>query len=391
MRNYKIFLFTLVVLWLFSSTYWFDFTTDCEKQTFVVTAYYSPEDDQTFYYKPSVEAEKTLNWNGTHGANGKAVFNWMLAAPSTYDFGWKIYFPSFWVGEIADRGGAIVHAWERWHNHDRIDIWMWKWEEWLIRALTFGKRTVTWYYCTKQDLKTLWANPKVWLNFDAIPVMKYFFDSALFIQQLEYGRTDIRVYTLQKYLMKFGYMDKKTWYFWPETKRALCNYQLRRWITSRKYCGVFGPRTRYYMKLEAKARWFLPDFGEITTFDDIVSYAANYNWNRQNLEITNSSLSTTNYFNIAYKKWTTDSKISDLQDMLRHFWFYQWELNSTYDWSTINAVYDFQIAAGILSANDYSNPARWWMWPSTRKALNEKRIEFQEWKNNPPYEGDKGV
>ncbi|HKL43667.1 MAG TPA: peptidoglycan-binding domain-containing protein, partial [Candidatus Absconditabacterales bacterium] len=243
------------------------------------------------------------------------------------------------------------------------------------------------YYCTKQDLKTLGANPKVGLNFDAIPVLKYFFDSALFIQQLEYGRTDIRVYTLQKYLMKFGYMDKKTGYFGPETKRALCNYQLRRGITSRKYCGVFGPRTRYYMKLEAKARGFLPDFGEITNFEDLVSYAANYNGNRQNLEIINSSLSTTNYFNIAYKKGTTDSKISDLQDMLRHYGFYQGELNSTYDGSTINSVHNFQVAAGILRADDYSNPANGWMGPSTRKALNEKRIEFQEWKNSPPYEG----
>ncbi|HRX63757.1 MAG TPA: peptidoglycan-binding protein [Candidatus Absconditabacterales bacterium] len=380
--NYsKILLFSTLLLGLFSSTYGFDFTTDCQKQTFVVTAYYSPEDNQTFYYKPSVEEEKILNGNGTHGANGKAVFNGMLAAPSTYDFGGKIYFPSLGVGEIADRGGAIVHAGERGDAHDRIDIWMGKGEEGLVRALTFGKRTVTGYYCTKQDLKDLGANPKVGLDFDTIPILKYFFDSALFIQEIWPERTDVWVYKLQEYLMKFGYMDKKTGYFGPQTKRALCNYQIKRGITTKKYCGVFGKRTRYYMKLEAKARGLLPDFSQTTTFEDLISYAANYNGNRQNLEIINSSLSTTNYFNIAYKKGTTYSKISDLQDMLRHYGFYHGDLNSTYDGSTINAVYDFQIAAGILSANDYSNPARGWMGPSTRKALNEKRTEFQSWKN----------
>ncbi len=381
MKNYKILSIAIIWLALFSTTYWFDFTTDCEKQTFVVTAYYSPEDDQTFYYKPSVEDEKTLNGNWTHGANWQAVFNWMLAAPSTYDFGWKIYFPSLWVWEIADRGWAIVHAWERWDSHDRIDIWMWKWEEWLVRALTFGKRTVTWYYCTKQELKTLWANPKVWLNFDAIPVLKYFFDSALFIQELVPERTDVRVYKLQEYLMKFGYMDTKTWYFGPQTKAALCNYQIKKWITSRKYCGTFGSRTRYYMKTEAKAKGLLPDFGQTTTFEDLISYAINYNWSQKSSEIVNSPSIIANYFTQAYKKGESNEKISDLQDMLRHFWFYQWELNNNYDHSTINAVHNFQVAASILRADDYSSPARGWMWPSTRKWLNEKRNEFQNWKN----------
>jgi hypothetical protein len=35
-----------------------------------------------------------------------------------------IYFPDFGVGEIADRGGAIVPAGERGHAYDRIDIRM---------------------------------------------------------------------------------------------------------------------------------------------------------------------------------------------------------------------------------------------------------------------------
>lgn len=390
MRNYKILWAISIGLLLLSSTYGFDFKTDCQEQTFVVTAYYSPEDNQAFYYKWDVVEEKILNWNGTHGASGKPVFNWMLAAPSTYAFGWKIYFPSLCIGEISDRGGAIVHAGEREYNHDRIDIWMWKWEEWLIRALTFGKRTVVWYYCDADKLKSLWISSnstqtKPWINFDAIPIMKYFFDATLFIQELKPERTDVRVYKLQEYLMKFGYMDKKTWYFWPQTKKALCDYQLRRWITSRQYCGTFWKRTRYYMKFDAKNRGFLPDFGLTTSFDNLIWFAANYNWQAQLAVNNNTSivqwLNNISYFTQAYKKWESNDKISNLQDMLRHYGFYQWELNNIYDWTTVNAVHNYQVAAGILKADDYSNPARWWMWPSTKKGLNEKWVDFQERKN----------
>ncbi len=399
MNFYKILFISFALLNLYWWVFGFNFKTDCQKQTFVVTAYYSPLDYQAFYYKGSSVDEKILNWNGTHWASGKPVFNWMLAAPSTYAFWWKIYFPALWVWEISDRGGAIVHAGERQYNHDRIDIWMWKWEQWLIRALTFGKRTLVWYYCDKSKLNSLWiksnnAKTKPKINFDAIPIMKHFFDATLFIQELKPERTDIWVYTLQKYLMKFGYLDKKTWYFGPQTKAALCQYQLKRWITSKKYCWYFGKRTRYYMKLEAKKRWFLPDFGLTTTFNDLIWFAKNYNW--QNTEINNNTddknanitsditqIKAPDHFTRAYKKWEnskSSNKISDLQDMLRHYGFYHWKLNNTYDWSTINAVHNFQIVAWILKTDDYLNPANWWMWPSTRKKLSGKRREFQEWK-----------
>lgn len=366
-----------------SSTLAFDFKTDCQEKTFIVTAYYSPKVNQKFYYKDWFQPEVILNGSGTHWASGKPVFNWMLAAPSTYAFWWKIFFPSLWVWEIADRWWAIVHAWERKHNHDRIDIWMWEGEEWLIRALTFWKRTIVWYYCNNDTLKQLWAKPKVGLNFEAIPVLKYFFDSALFIQELVQWRTDVRVYKLQEYLIKFGYMDKKTWHFWPETKKALCSYQIKRWITSKKYCGTFGSSTRYYMKNDAKKKWFLPDFWLTTSFDELISFAWNYNWEKLEKPISDNKTQTKDYFTQSYKKNEQNDKISALQDMLRHYWFYKWELNRTYDVETINSVHHFQVTLGILKANDYKNPARWWMGPSTRKALNQKWNEFQEWKNLP--------
>jgi hypothetical protein len=406
MKNLKIFIIFIAIFTLFQFWYWFDFQANCEEKIFVVTAYYSPKSWQAFYYKDTFEAEKALNWEWLHGASGKPVFNGMLAAPSSYDFGGLLYFPSLgWVWEIADRWWAIVHAWEQWQSYDRIDVRMWTWELWLVKALVFGKQTITGYYCNAATVKSKWIKTKIGFDLDTIPVLKYFFDATLFLQELKYERTDVWVYKLQEYLMKFGYMNKKTGYFWWETKNALCKYQVSRWISTWKYCGTFGSNTRYFMKNEAKLRWFLPDFSETTTIEDLIYYSKNYNFksnvilNENNTmsswaisEGSNKDSSTTpqndtqpkiiNYFTEPYNNGIKNNKIWDLQDMLRHYGFYEWELTNTYDKKTINAVHNFQVAMWILKASDKTNAARWRMWPSTRNKLNEKRTEFQEFKNN---------
>jgi 3D (Asp-Asp-Asp) domain-containing protein len=113
------------------------------QQNFVVTAYYSPLPNQSFYLKGNYEAEKILNGEWTHGASGKPVFVGMIAAPKTYSFGTRIDFDGLGVGIVEDRGGAIVKAWERGYTSDRIDIWMGSWESGLRRAMVWGKRNVT--------------------------------------------------------------------------------------------------------------------------------------------------------------------------------------------------------------------------------------------------------
>ncbi len=99
------------------------FASDTER-TFIVTAYYSPLPNQSFYFKGNYTAEKRLNGNGTHGASGTPVFTGMIAAPKSYDFGTNIFFTGLGLGRVEDRGGAIVEAWDRGEPHDRIDIWM---------------------------------------------------------------------------------------------------------------------------------------------------------------------------------------------------------------------------------------------------------------------------
>ena len=84
------------------------------------------------------------------------------------------------------------------------------------------------------------------------------------------------------------------------------------------------------------------------------------------------------YFTEPYRKGQIYKKIGDLQDLLRYLGFYNWKSNSVYNKATINAVYDFQVAMWLIDVDDVNNPAKWYLWPETRKLLNEKWIEFQQ-------------
>lgn len=108
------------------------------EQDFVLTAYYSPMPDQCCYVKGSYEADKVLNGDGTHGADGTPVYEGMIAAPPTYPFGTRIVLPGIGTFTVHDRGGAI----QEWDNAHRLDIWAGKGEEGLARALAFGVQSV---------------------------------------------------------------------------------------------------------------------------------------------------------------------------------------------------------------------------------------------------------
>lgn len=133
-----------------------------EKRQFLVTAYYSPQPDQSFYIRGSYEADKALNGEGTHGADGTEVYVGMLAAPAKYPFGTKIKIPGLGVGEVHDRGGAIGES----DDYDRIDVWMGAGEDGLSRALNWGARFVEGeiYWDTTQatvNLDYSWVNPNL--------------------------------------------------------------------------------------------------------------------------------------------------------------------------------------------------------------------------------------
>jgi 3D (Asp-Asp-Asp) domain-containing protein len=125
------------------------------EREFVVTAYYSPVEWQSWYSKWSFEAEKKLNGNGIAWANGKPVFMGMIAAPKSYSYGTRIHFEWLGVGIVEDRGWAIVKAWERGQSYDRIDIWMGTWESGLIRARNWWIRKVKGTITTDTDIPVL--------------------------------------------------------------------------------------------------------------------------------------------------------------------------------------------------------------------------------------------
>jgi 3D (Asp-Asp-Asp) domain-containing protein len=141
LKKYSYIFASFLAFFAFLPTSSYATVTEVEKE-FIVTAYYSPLPDQSFYLKGNYNAEKILNGEGTHGASGKPVFVGMIAAPKTYNFGTRINLNGLGAGIVEDRGGAIVKAGERGQEHDRIDIWMGVGETGLRRAIAWGKRKV---------------------------------------------------------------------------------------------------------------------------------------------------------------------------------------------------------------------------------------------------------
>ncbi len=137
----KLFIFITFYFLVIPSTTVF---AENKEKSFIVTAYYSPLPNQEYYLTWNYEEEIALNWWWIRWASWKEVFEWMLAAPKNYDFWTKIYLEWIWTWVVEDRGWAIVEAWERGYTEDRIDVWMWHWDEWLKKALSWWKRKVKW-------------------------------------------------------------------------------------------------------------------------------------------------------------------------------------------------------------------------------------------------------
>lgn len=130
-----------ISLWVEDLSQW-----TCTKRSFLVSAYYSPIPNQRMYIRWSLEKDIILNWRWANWADWTEVYMWLLAAPKWYNFWSKIILPWLWVWTVHDRWGAIVaKSW-----YDRIDVWMWKWDEWLSRALNWWMRFIEWERCTKE-------------------------------------------------------------------------------------------------------------------------------------------------------------------------------------------------------------------------------------------------
>lgn len=207
-----------------------------EERKFIVTAYYSPLKWQKKYSTGSYWGDIRLNGEWTHWASGSPVYYGFIAAPKNYPFGTKIYLEGFGNGVVEDRGGAIVNAGKRWHEYDRLDIWMWYGDVGLNRALNWGKRTVNWkilwdWAVVIDSFYNSWASEyaslRVTPNSQAEDVKRL----QKLLKKLWYynGSINGTYASVENSLVKYQVKNKiianaesdGAWYFWPKTFLAV--------------------------------------------------------------------------------------------------------------------------------------------------------------------------
>ncbi len=247
-----------------------------DERYFYVTAYYSPLPGQSRYTTWSYYWDIRLNWEWKVTASWKWVFNWLMAAPRNYAYWTKIYLEGIWVWSVEDRWWAIVNAWERWHDYDRIDIWMWYWDEWLQRALEWWTRKVKWYIVDD--------NASVSIEFDNSPIEKY-----EWLQATPNDRDVNNIVELQKLLRDIGLYNWEIDWRYERVKNILIKYQIENWIIDSKYdsaAGYFWPKTFAAMRQDYWSdTWIFKEKYYDWWDDEIEKTSLSYNQEKKLLDL----------------------------------------------------------------------------------------------------------
>lgn len=315
---------------------------------FIVTAYYSPLPDQDFYITGDYEKEVILNGEWIRGASWKGVFPGMLAAPKKYNFGTKIELEWIGVGSVEDRGWAIVEAWKRGYEYDRIDVWMWYGEEWLKKALSWGKRKV------KGKVLNTWETN---INLNNIKTLNYALsyakksDTSIFSKWIgiESEKEDIK--DLQKILQKNGYY---TWEidgtYNKEIINSVFSFQIKKGIITSAndfWAWYWGNKTR-------KLFW-----EEINNKNKVVT--------KENVKIVKND-KPLDIFATYISPTSEEEKIILLQKTLGEIGMYEWELSGNYK-DIKEILISYQEEKEIIpTRNDL---AAWYFWPKTRESLKK--------------------
>jgi peptidoglycan hydrolase-like protein with peptidoglycan-binding domain len=301
--------------------------------TFIISAYYSPLPNQVKYVTGSYEKDKRLNGNGTNGADGVQVYPGMLAAPKSYAFGTKLEIPGLGVGAVHDRGGAIVEAGVRGHEHDRLDVWMGAGDEGLARALQWGIRTVT--------AKVYPPSHQIAESF-SLPGME-----PAFVADLELGDTGAEVEKLQAELKTYGYFRGNiSGTFDADTTQAVLGYQLARSIVASADsagAGIFGPQTRSNLNAEIYAR---------TWSRSVVTVASTNSLASTTKTTTSSSANVNSRFPVTLSRGDKGDRVKDLQVALTEAGYYECEINGIYNEAMEECVFKFQKASALRSSQD---------------------------------------
>jgi peptidoglycan hydrolase-like protein with peptidoglycan-binding domain/3D (Asp-Asp-Asp) domain-containing protein len=304
-----------------------------ESRKFLVTGYYSPLPDQPFYVRGSYEADVRLNGRGTNGADGSQVYIGMLAAPKTYSFGTKIFIPGLGIGGIHDRGGAIITG----KDYDRIDVWMGRGEEGLARALNWGARVVQGeIYDDFADVEE--AIDYSWIGSTLPEKMvnrlkgKTLQNPAVFDKPMteKSGKDDIE--QLQEALTTFGYYHGAIdGVYSADTRGAVVAFQLTEGVipnSNSQGAGNFGPKTRAVLKER------LENFNS-----EVIKEQKRLEANRMLLAA-------------GLGKNAEGDDVVALQRMLWELGYYDGQLTGEYDSKTIDAVFQFQKAYGVIDSDN---------------------------------------
>ena len=346
----------LLIIWILSPFLITNTSAAWGKGYFVVTAYYSPLENQEYYLTGDYESEKRLNWQWIAWASWKSVFSWMLAAPKDYKFWTKIYLQWLWIWEVSDRGWAIVNAGNRWYSYDRIDVWMGYGDEWLRRALYWGKRTVKWDFVNSNADITLdynkiasptWATNWLrkissiftmwlwkWSNINSVKKLQQILtETSLYNWEINgiYNSEIIDIiYNFQIDNSLIKSWDTYWAWYWGKSTRALF---------LKKYLNWEFDSNKELVKLEEKQAEINNEI-DLTIFD---SAANNYN------------------------------KVIELQKILFELDLYNWKLTWVYK-DIIDSIYDFQLSVWIVSW--IYSPWAWSYWPKTRASLKETYSKY---------------
>lgn len=315
-----------------------------EETYFIATAYYSPLPGQNRYTTGSYEGDIRLNGSWIVTASGKEVFQGLLAGPKNYPFGTKIYFEWYGIGEIADRWGAIVKAWERGHSYDRIDIWMWYGDEGLERALKWGSRKIKGKIVVPSAEVTLTLGESPLWYFDSLRVHPN--SGATEIMELQEIFTKADLYS--------GNIDGD----YQSIRNELIEFQIKNQVISGyadEEAGYFGPKT-----VEILKKLYAPNISMLVEEDK--ELFAKYN-HRHASELYKIILE---YWDLEVNPDSESETIKELQRLLLELWEYSGNIDGQYK-SVENALIDLQIKIGLVERRDDWGAG--YFWNKTKTAL----------------------
>jgi hypothetical protein len=289
----------------------------------------------------------------------------MLAAPKKYKFGTKIYLKGLWVWEVTDRWGAIVSAWNRWYKSDRIDVWMWYWDEWLRRALYWGKRKVKWHIVNKNTKSNLNYN-KIKSPFWVTLKLK----KAQIIKKVDIFSWPVNTYSKIK---KLKSIFKELWYYnWKinNDKESLIDsvydFQKDNKIVKSIYssgAGSYWPKTRKKLKSLYNNHLAKIKEEEDRIQKELALVKKMKNIKEQSLTKAHKQI---NYI-WESKFGEVSHRVRKLQITLKELWYFNYKDTAIYWKKTKASIIVYQLKNNIIkSKNDIW---AWILWPKTKKSL----------------------